>query len=168
MHRNILALIAAPALLVPGSAGAHPDEPARGARQRAVVTLPDDPEARRLRNDWLYADAVVSGDTAYLSGIIAVPANGETTPAAAFDRAFGRLADRLAKIGCSWDDVVEMTSFHTDIDGQLPSFKIAMRKYIRPPFLAWTAIGVSRLAVPTGITEIKLVAKSCSGRSAAK
>lgn len=160
----LFALTAAATALAPASGLAA--DGAAGARQRALVTLPDDPDARRGRDDWLYADAVLTGDTAYLSGIIAVPADGEAGADAAFDRAFGRLAERLARIGCSWDDVVDMTSFHTDIDAQLPVFKAAMRKYIRPPFVAWTAIGVSRLAVPSGIAEIKLIAKSCAGRSA--
>ncbi|HWV60446.1 MAG TPA: Rid family hydrolase [Sphingopyxis sp.] len=159
--RIMLMLVAAQALFSPALAS----EPAAGARQRALVTLPDDPEARRAREDWLYADAVLSGDTAYLSGIIALPAEGDPSPEAAFDKAFGRLARRLARVGCSWDDVVEMTSFHTDIDAQLPAFKAMMRKYIRPPYLAWTAIGVSRLAVPSGVAEIKLVAKDCTGRN---
>lgn len=167
MHASrILTIIAA------GVAGlaftpAAANEPTAGARQRALVTLPDDPDARRAREDWLYADAVLSGDTAYLSGIIALPADGDASSEAAFDRAFGRLADRLGRVGCSWDDVVDMTSFHTDIDAQLPAFKATMRKYIRLPFVAWNAIGVSRLAVPSGVAEIKLVAKSCSGRSGA-
>jgi enamine deaminase RidA (YjgF/YER057c/UK114 family) len=148
-------------------ADAPPPHPA-GARQAAVVTLPDDEKARQARQGWGYADAVLTGDTAYLSGVIAVVQDGEPTPAAAYRRAFDRIGDRLGKIGCSWDDVVEMTTFHTDLDAQLPFMKAAMRSYIRPPFVAWTAVGVTRLAAPGGVTEIKVVAKSCPGRAATR
>lgn len=164
-----IVLAMAQALLVP--AGGTPAAPAaqpaaHGARQAAIVTLPDDEKARQARQSWGYADAVLTGDTAYLSGVIAIPEHGETTPAAAYQRAFERIGGRLGKIGCSWDDVVEMTTFHTDLDGQLPFIQAAMRRYLRPPFVAWTAIGVSRLAAPGGVTEIKVIAKSCPGRAA--
>jgi len=33
------------------------------------------------------------------------------------------------------------------------------KNYVKPPFPAWTAIQVSRLIPPNGITEIKVVAK---------
>ncbi len=152
-------------LVLAGAAGAQPS-PRQGARQAAVVTLPQDERARRLREEWGYADAVLTGDTAYLSGIIAVPQAGEVTPEGAYNRTFDRIAERLGRIGCTWDDVVEMTTFHTDLDAQLPFIKAAMRRFIRPPYVAWTAVGVTRLAAPDGITEIKVIAKACSGQPA--
>ena len=151
----------------PGHAAVTPPRPA-GARQAAVVTLPDDEKARQARQGWGYADAVLTGDTAYLSGVIAMVQDGEATPAAAYQRAFDKIGDRLGKVGCSWDDVVEMTTFHTDLDAQLPFIKAAMHSYIRPPFVSWTAIGVTRLAAPGGVTEIKVIAKSCHGPAATK
>lgn len=149
-------------LAASGGLAAAAPSPAQGARQAAVVTLPDDEKARQARQDWGYADAVLSGDTAYLSGVIAVMQEGEATPEAAYQRVFDRIGERLGKIGCSWDDVVEMTTFHTDLDAQLPFIKAAMHKYLRPPFVAWTAVGVTRLAAPDGVTEIKVIARSCA------
>jgi enamine deaminase RidA (YjgF/YER057c/UK114 family) len=162
-------LLAMSHIVLAGAAAgdAAPPTP-HGARQAAVVTLPEDPAARRLREDWGYADAVLTGDTAYLSGVIAVLQPGETTPEAAYARVFERIGERLGRVGCSWDDVVEMTTFHTDLDAQLPFIKVAMRRYLRPPYVAWTAVGVTRLAAPDGLTEIKVIAKACRGPGAAK
>lgn len=134
-----------------------------GARQQAVVTLPDDPAALKLREQWGYADAVLSGDTAYLSGMIAVLKEGEKTPEAAYERMFTLFDQRLRKIGCTWDDVVEITSFHTDLPAQMPFFLAVKSKYVQRPFPAWTAVGVTRLIADTGVTEMKLVARFCSG-----
>jgi enamine deaminase RidA (YjgF/YER057c/UK114 family) len=139
-----------------------------GSRQQAVVTLPDDESAQKLREQWGYADAVLSGDTAYLSGMIAVVKEGENTPAAAYERMFTLFGERLRKIGCTWDDVVEITSFHTDLATQMPFFLAVKRKYVQKPFPAWTAVGVTRLIADTGVTEMKLVARFCGPASAQK
>lgn len=139
-----------------------------GARQQAIVTLPDDQVAREARERWGYADAVVSGDTAYFSGMIAMLKEGENTPEAAYERMFSLFGERLQKVGCTWDDVVEITSFHTDLPAQMPFFLAVKRKYVQKPFPAWTAVGVTRLIADTGVTEMKLVARSCSGSPAKK
>jgi enamine deaminase RidA (YjgF/YER057c/UK114 family) len=165
--RIVLAMALA-TLAAASPAAGGPSPPAHGARQAATVTLPEDPKARQLREDWGYADAVLTGDTAYLSGVIAMMQAGEGTPEAAYTRVFDKIGDRLGQIGCTWDDVVEMTTFHTDLVAQLPFMKAAMRKYVRPPFVAWTAVGVTQLAVPEGVTEIKVIARSCPGKRAAK
>ncbi|HEY5756112.1 MAG TPA: Rid family hydrolase [Steroidobacter sp.] len=138
-------------------------EAAAGSRQRAVVTLPEDPAARQVREKWGYADALLSGDTAYFSGLIAMLKEGERTPEAAYERMFGLFDERLRKVGCTWDDVVDITSYHTDLSAQMPFFLEVKRKYVRQPFPAWTAVGVSRLIADTGVTEMKLVARFCDG-----
>ena len=51
-------------LLIPSGANA-------GARQEAKVFLSDNPAERKFQNEWGYADAVVTGDTIYLSGVVA-------------------------------------------------------------------------------------------------
>lgn len=141
---------------------ALPQAALAGARQDATVTMPDDPKARQSQEAWGYSDAVLAGDTAYLSGVVATMRDGEATADAAYTRAFERIADRLSKIGCSWDDVVDITSFHTDLSAQLPVMIAVKRNYVHAPFPAWTAIGVTRLVPDRGITEIKVVAKSCA------
>jgi len=41
----------------------------------------------------------------------------------------------------------------------MPAMVAVKKNYVKPPFPAWTAIQVSRLIPPNGITEIKIVAK---------
>ena len=40
-----------------------------GTRQEAKVLLSEDPSERKFQEDWGYADAIVAGDTVYLSGV---------------------------------------------------------------------------------------------------
>src|SRR5436190_3065621 len=130
-----------------------------GARQQGRVILSENPDERKFEQDWGYADAVVSGDTVYLSGVVAAPRPGETDLQPAYDRAFQHIGAILARAGLGWDDVVDITSFHTDLTTQMPAIVAVKKKYITGPPPAWTAIGVSRLIPDRGLTEIKMVAK---------
>jgi enamine deaminase RidA (YjgF/YER057c/UK114 family) len=130
-----------------------------GARQQATVLLYEDPEEKKFQQDWGYADAVITGDTIYLSGVVAGLRPGETDLKLPYERAFARIGAILKRSGASWDDVVDITSFHTDLTTQMPAIVAVKNKYVVGPPPAWTAIEVSRLIPNTGITEIKIVAK---------
>lgn len=132
---------------------------AAGERQKARVLMPDEPQALKIQQDWGFADAVVAGDTVYLSGIVVGLRPGETDLRLAYDRAFQRIGAILQRAGASWDDVVDITSFHTDLTSQMPAIVEVKNRYVKAPPPAWTAIGVSRLIPDRGITEIKIVAR---------
>jgi enamine deaminase RidA (YjgF/YER057c/UK114 family) len=129
-----------------------------GVRQQAKVLLSDNPDARKIEQQWGFADAVVVDNTIYLSGVVAGLRPGETDLKIAYDRAFQRIGKILAKAGASWDDVVDITSFHTDVKAQMPAIVAVKNKYITGAPPAWTAIQVVRLIPDNGITEIKVVA----------
>jgi enamine deaminase RidA (YjgF/YER057c/UK114 family) len=130
-----------------------------GARQDAKVLMPSDPASLKIWEDWGFSDAIITGDTIYLSGVVAGVREGETDLRLAYTRAFERIAEILKNAGASWDDVVEITSFHTDLTTQMPAMVAVKKTFLKPPFPAWTAIQVSRLIPTNGITEIKIVAK---------
>lgn len=134
-----------------------------GARQQAKVLMATEPEAAKVEQEYGFADAVVSGDTVYLSGVVAAVRPGETDLKAAYSRAFERIGAILARAGASWDDVVDLTTYHTDLTTQLPPITAVKHRYIKAPFPAWTAIQVSRLVPDSGITEIKIVARLPGG-----
>jgi enamine deaminase RidA (YjgF/YER057c/UK114 family) len=146
------AIVLAAALLLPVQAQA-------GARQDAKVLLSENPEERKFQQDWGYADAIIVGDTIYLSGVVAGLRPGETDLKIPYERAFAKIGAILNRSGASWDDVVDITSFHTDLTTQMPAIVAVKNKYVVGPPPAWTAIQVSRLIPNTGITEIKIVAK---------
>jgi enamine deaminase RidA (YjgF/YER057c/UK114 family) len=135
-----------------------------GSRQDAKVLLSDNPQALKIEQDWGFADAVVIGDTIYLSGVVAGLRPGETDLQLAYDRAFQRIGKILERAGATWDDVVDITSFHTDLKTQMSAIVAAKNKYIHAPPPAWTAIQVVRLIPDAGITEIKVIAKLPAGR----
>lgn len=129
-----------------------------GARQEAKVIYSENPGLRKAQEEWGFADAVVTDDTVYLSGVVVDLRPGETLEAA-YTRTFGIIGNILRRAGVGWDDVVEITSFHTDLTSQLPAMVAVKQRHIQPPAPAWTAVGVSRLVPDRGITEVKIVAK---------
>ena len=107
-----------------------------------------------------YSAAVRSGDMLYVSGQVGSLEDGSAEPD--FERqvqqAFNNLEAVLAAAGASFDDVVDITSFHTDPEQQLPTVLAAKAKaFPSKPYPAWTAIGVNWLA---GFDfEIKVIAR---------
>lgn len=129
------------------------------ARAPGDVLMPTDPAALAQQTQYGYADAVIAGDMIYLSGVIAAPRPGETGFRPAYERAFASIAATLKRAGASWDDVVDLTSFHTDLAGQIADCAAVKDRYVKAPFPAWTAIGIVKLFEAEGITELKVVAR---------
>lgn len=128
------------------------------ARSQAQVLMSEDEDERRGQEEWGYSDAIIVGDTVYLSGVVVGRREGESLEAA-YDRAYRHIGAILTRAGVGWDDVVDITTFHTDVTEQMPAIVAVQRRYIEAPFPAWTAIDVDRLIPDRGITEIKIVAR---------
>jgi enamine deaminase RidA (YjgF/YER057c/UK114 family) len=150
MTKKALILSVAAAIVPAAAAGA-------GERQRATVLMSEDEGSRKFQEQWGYSDAVVAGDTVYLSGIVVGMRDGETMEAA-YDRTYRQIGSILKRAGASWDDVFDISSFHTDVEGQIEKMAAAHKRHVKPPYPAWTAIGVAKI-LGGGITEIKIVAK---------
>lgn len=101
-----------------------------------------------------FAPAYRVGDTLYVSGVIGTGESLEEEFASAFEN----LSSVLAAAGYSLDDVVEMTSFHVDMSKTLGAFMAARDQVMSEPWPAWTAIGCTELAIPTGRAEVKVTA----------
>jgi enamine deaminase RidA (YjgF/YER057c/UK114 family) len=141
----MLAALAAPALA--------------GPREGTTVLMPVNEEMRKSWEEWGFAEAVVRGDTVYLSGVVAGLRAGETDAAAAYDRAFRTIGSILERAGSSWDDVLDITSYHTDVTTGFDAFRTVKDRYVKAPFPTWTAIDVDRLIPDNGLVEIKVIAQ---------
>jgi enamine deaminase RidA (YjgF/YER057c/UK114 family) len=130
-----------------------------GARQDAKVLMATDQKELQLQQAVGFSDAVITGDTIYFSGLVADLNSGERDLVPAYERAFARLGTILERAGASWDDVVEITSFHTDMLTQMGPMIEVKKKYIREPHPAWTAVEVAKLGDPRALTEIRMIAK---------
>ena len=133
--------------------------PAAAAQaQQNVVLMSEDEGERRFQEQLGYADAVVAGDSVYLSGVVVGQREGETLEAA-YERTYVRIGAILKRAGVGWGDVVDVTSFHTDVNAQIQAMAAVQKKHMAGRIPAWTAIDVDRLIPDRGITEIKIVAR---------
>jgi len=108
-----------------------------------------------------FAPAVKDGDRLYCSGVIGVDAEGKASPdpETQFTQAFESLQSVLTTAGVSFANVVEMTTFHVGLRANLPAFMKVKDRYMQAPYPAWTAIGITELAFPGGLVEIKVIAR---------
>lgn len=133
--------------------------PGAGARKQSEVLMPSRAEYLQEFERYGFSEAVIDGDRVYLSGVVAGLVPGETDPSVGYDRAFRIIGNILERSGSSWDGVVEMTTFHTDLPAQIEAFTEVKHRYVRKPFPAWTAIDVDRLLPDGGLVEIKVIAR---------
>ncbi|MDF0497830.1 RidA family protein [Bradyrhizobium yuanmingense] len=107
-----------------------------------------------------YSAAIRSGDLLFVSGQVGSRDDGSPEPV--FEdqvrRAFANLRAVLAAGGCTLDDVVDVTTFHTDPASQIETVMAVRAEEIGgPPYPNWTAVGVNWLA---GFDfEIKVIAR---------
>lgn len=107
-----------------------------------------------------FAPAVRHGDLIYCSGQLGLDDSGRPIkdPEAQFARAFEDVRAVLQAAGVGLDAIVEMTTFHVDMPQHLQAFMTVKDRFIAEPYPAWTAIGVSTLAVPGALVEVKVIA----------
>ena len=137
---------------------AQTPQPVQGARQQAAIVMPENARQRAFQEQVGYADAVSHNGIVYLSGVPAYLAPGETDTEKAYVRAFEAIGKTLRRAGASWDDVVSMTTYHTDPNAQLETFAKVKARYMRSPPPAWSAIGTHALLQPGALVEIAVVA----------
>ena len=96
-----------------------------------------------------YSAAIRSGELLFVSG--QVGSRSDRTPEPDFGRqvelALDNLRATLEAAGCSFDDIVDVTSFHTDPENQFGTImSVKNQIFSAPPYPNWTAIGVNWLA----------------------
>ena len=111
-----------------------------------------------------FAPAVKDGNRLYCSGVIGVGADGKVSsdPEAQFTQAFESLQSVLTTAGVSFADVIEMTTFHVGLQANLTTFMKVKDRYMQAPYPAWTAIGITELAFPGALVEVKVIARLSS------
>ncbi len=121
--------------------------------------MPDSEQGRAFMEQFGFSEAVIHNDTVYLSGVIAGPTPQGMTDEESYARTFAYLGTILKRAGSSWDDVIDITTYHVDIEQSMPPLAAAKNRFVKAPFPAWTAIDIDRLFTPGGLVEIKITAR---------
>ena len=107
-----------------------------------------------------YSAAIRSDNLLFVSGQVGSRSDGSPEPdfETQVRLAFANLDATLKAGGCGFDDIVDVTSFHTDPENQFATvMKVKGEVFSQAPYPNWTAIGVNWLA---GFDfEIKVIAR---------
>ncbi|MCC2594854.1 RidA family protein [Pusillimonas sp. MFBS29] len=107
-----------------------------------------------------YSAAIRSGDLLFVSGQVGSRSNGSPEPdfEAQVRLAFANLRATLQAGGCGLDDIVDVTTFHTDPENQFATImSVKSEIFPKAPYPNWTALGVTWLA---GFDfEVKVIAR---------
>ncbi|MGB3687914.1 MAG: RidA family protein [Jannaschia helgolandensis] len=123
--------------------------------------FPASPNRHALYEQHGYSAAIKSGDLVFVSGQVGSREDGSPEPdfkkqvALAFDN----LKAVLKAAGCTTDDIVDVTTFHTDPEIQFGDImEVKASVFDQALYPNWTAIGVKWLA---GFDfEIKVIARA--------
>lgn len=131
--------------------------------KRQIVNTP---ATQSMYDHFHFAQATRVGDTIWVSGQTGIdpatmaPAEGMEAQARL---AFEGVKAVLGAAGASMADIVELTTFHTDLRGDMRAFSKVKDEYLPDRYPSWTAVGVTQLALPEFLVEVRAVAVAGSG-----
>jgi enamine deaminase RidA (YjgF/YER057c/UK114 family) len=113
-----------------------------------------------IRERFQYAPGLLVDDTLYIAGQVGrdEDLNVVEGTEAQFVQAFENVKKVLTAAGATFDNVVEMVTYHVDMR-DLQLFMEVKNRYYGEHVPTWTGVGVTALAMPGLIAEIKCVAK---------
>ena len=122
------------------------------SKRRAVI--PDG--MRSMYDQFHFSPAVRVGKHIFCSGQVGNGPDGklDPDPAVQISSAFENLRTLLEEAGASLEDIVELTTYHVGFSEHIGVFMQAKDAFIKEPYPAWTAVGVTELAFGA-LVEIK-------------
>lgn len=114
-----------------------------------------------LYDNFHFSEAVESDGLLLCSGIIGTGQDGKVPEdiREEFDNAWLGVISLLKEAGADASHIVEYTSYHVGLQANMAAFMEVRDKYLGEPWPAWTAIGITELAVPGAHVEIRVTAK---------
>lgn len=124
------------------------------------VIVPEQDKA--LYDQFHFAQATKVNGLVICSGQIGTGAKGKVPESAEDEfrnawQAVGRVLE-AAELG--YANIVEYTTYHVGLQENLASFMKVRDEFLSEPWPAWTAIGITELAVPGARVEVKVVAST--------
>jgi len=108
-----------------------------------------------------FSQAVKSAGLLVCSGQIGTKPD-HTVPETAeeeFRNAWKAVGVVLKEAGLGFEDIIEYTSYHVQLHQNIRAFMNIRDEVLKEPWPAWTAIGISELAVPGARVEIRVLAR---------
>jgi enamine deaminase RidA (YjgF/YER057c/UK114 family) len=123
----------------------------------AVVTQ----SGKFVYDNFHFSEATKSNGFLFCSGVIGTGEKGKLPEdiKEEFRNAWSGIGKLLAQCNLGYNDIVEYTSYHVDLHANMPGFMSVRDEFLSEPWPAWTAIGITDLAIPGAHVEIRVMAK---------
>lgn len=112
-------------------------------------------------DNYHFAEATKSNGFLFCSGIIGTGADGKLPDSNKdeFRNAWAAVGKLLAECNLGYEDIVECTTYHVGLQAQMGDFMSVRDEFLSEPWPAWTAIGITELAIPGAHVEIRITAR---------
>lgn len=112
---------------------------------------------RDVVRDKGYLPALRVGEFVFVAGQVGRDAalTVITDVRAQFAACFANLREVLAEAGCTLDDLVDVTTYHVDLPVHWEAFRAVKREWFPVGNVPWTCVGVTALAQPGLLLEVK-------------
>jgi len=117
------------------------------------------PAFSKFHDQWHFSSGLDTGGYVFFSGVTGYRPDGRVAsdPETQFRDAFSFLGDTLAAGDLSWENVVEMTTYHVDLRKHLDAFINVKDEFIVAPYPAWSCIGTTELITEGTLVEIRVI-----------
>jgi enamine deaminase RidA (YjgF/YER057c/UK114 family) len=114
-----------------------------------------------LYDNFHFAEATKCNGFLFCSGIIGMDESGQVPDDVKqeFHNAWSGVEKLLSACGIGFGDIVECTTYHVGLQAHMADFMAVRDEFLSEPWPAWTAIGITELAVPGAHVEIRVTAK---------
>jgi len=108
-----------------------------------------------------FSQATESNGFLFCSGVIGTGADRKLPEDVKeeFRNAWQSIGELLAEAGLGFSDILEYTSYHVGLQANIVDFMAVRDEFLSAPWPAWTAIGITELAVPGAHVEIRVTAQ---------
>ena len=132
----------------------------RGTEKRVI----NPPGTEEIYKSWQFSQAVRVGDTVWISGQVGFDENMKVGDGIEEQTRYAiqNLKRVLEAAGGTLSDVVELVTYHTDIN-EIDGFAQAKNEFFTEDYPAHTAVGVTALVIPELLVEIRATAVVGSG-----
>ncbi len=114
-----------------------------------------------MYDNFHFSEATKSNGFLLCSGVIGTGKNGKLPEdiMEEFRNAWVGIGELLAECSIGYEDIVEYTSYHVSLQANIGDFMSVRDEFLSEPWPAWTAIGITELAIPGAHVEIRVTAK---------
>ena len=124
----------------------------------ADLVLPDSMKAGY--ENFHFAPAQINNGILYASGQIGTGQGGGVPESAEeeFRNAWQSVGAILEAANMDYSNIFEFTSYHVGLQEHIGTFMKVKDEFLSEPYPAWTAIGITELAIPGARVEIRVQA----------